>query len=856
MAAKTPPPPPDFTERIVDIEVEQEMQGAFLEYAYSVIYSRALPDARDGLKPVQRRILFRMSEMGLRPDRAHVKCGLIVGDVMGRLHPHGDGAIYDALVRMAQDFSMRVPLVDGHGNFGSLDAGPAAYRYTEARLAAPALLMTDGLDEDVVDFVPNYTNDPKLSQPGVLPAAFPNLLVNGSSGIAVGMATNMPPHNLIEVIGAARHLIKNPDATLEDLMRFVPGPDLPPGGKIIGLEGIREAYATGRGTFRTRATARIEAITARRQGIVVTELPYLVGPEKVVEKIAELAKTKKISGIADVTDLSDRQSGLRLVIELKGGFNPDAVLEQLYRLTPMEDSFGINNVALVDGQPRTLGLRELLEVFVNFRFEVVRRRTAFRRTKAAERLHLVEGLLIAILDIDQVIAVIRGSDDTAQARERLRSAFDLTQVQADYILEMPLRRLTKYSTLELDKEKADLEETIAGLTAILEDDARLREVVSGELADIARTFGTPRRTVLLESAGQAATASKTAPLEVADDPCWVLLSSTGLLARTGSAAPLPAPDPARRARHDVVVSCVRTTARGEVAALTNTGRMIRLPVLDMPALPPTSTAPSLSGGSPVTEFVALEKGEHVLGLSSTAPGSAGVALGTRAGVVKRVALDYPSNKDAWEIIALKDGDEVVGAVELPHEDCDLVFVTSDAQLLRFGADKVRPQGRAAGGMAGINLGRGARVVFFGTVDLRLKDGEWASVLVTVAGSSGALPGTETGTAKVTPFAEYPGKGRATGGVRCHRMRGGEDGLILAWAGPAPALAAAPNGVPVTLPAPDSRRDGSGVPLPQPVAAVGGPVAQPTVAPPRTTDGVIDLTASVPDDGGDDGRLPI
>jgi len=851
MAAKTPPPPRDFTERIVDIDVEQEMQGAFLEYAYSVIYSRALPDARDGLKPVQRRILFRMAEMGLRPTASHVKCGLIVGDVMGRLHPHGDTAIYDALVRMAQDFSMRVPLVDGHGNFGSLDAGPAAYRYTEARMAQPALLMTDGLDEEVVDFVPNYTNDPKLSQPSVLPAAFPNLLVNGSSGIAVGMATNMPPHNLVEVVAAARHLISHPDASLDDLMRFVPGPDLPSGGRIVGLEGIREAYAGGRGTFRTRATARVESVTARRQGIVFTELPYLVGPEKVIEKITDLVHAKKLAGIADVTDLSDRAGGLRLVIELKGGFNPDAVLEQLYRLTPLEDSFGINNVALVEGQPRTLGLRELLTVFVNFRYDVVRRRTTFRRQKASDRLHLVEGLLIAILDIDEVIVVIRGSDDTGQARERLMGAFDLSLVQTDYILEMPLRRLTKFSKLELDKEKTELEQTITGLTAILEDDARLRSVVSAELADVAKAFGTPRRTVLLESAGSAVTTSKAAPLEVADDPCWVLLSSTGLLARTRSADPLPPADPAHRAQHDVVLSCVRASARGEVAAVTNTGRMIRLPVLDMPALPPTSTAPSLSGGAPVAEFLALEKGERVLALSTLDPASPGLALGTRLGVVKRVTVDYPSNKDSWEVIGLRDGDEVVGAVELPHEDCDLVFVANDAQLLRFGADKVRPQGRAAGGMAGIALARGAQAVFFGIVDLRLKDGEWASVVVTVAGSGSALPGTQTGTAKVTPLAEYPGKGRATGGVRCHRFLKGEDRLLLAWSGAAPPLAAAPSGVGVALPAPDSRRDGSGTPLPQPVTAVGGAVAQPQAQPARPASDLPDADGS-----DDDGMLPI
>jgi DNA gyrase subunit A len=763
--------------------------------------------------------------MGLRPDRAHVKSARVVGDVMGRLHPHGDAAIYDALVRLAQDFTLRVPLVDGHGNFGSLDDGPAAARYTEVRMAPPALVMTDGLDEDTVDFVPNYDNT--YQQPAVLPSAIPNLLVNGASGIAVGMATNMPAHNLVEIVGAARHLVAHPDATLDDLMRFVPGPDLPSGGKIVGLDGVREAYATGRGSFRTRATARIENVTARRKAIVVTELPYMVGPEKIRERVKDLVQSKKLQGIADLTDLTDRQHGLRLVIEIKNGFNPDAVLEQLHRLTPMEESFGINNVCLVDGQPRTLGLKELLQVYVDHRIDVVRRRSLFRRTKAADRLHLVEGLLIAILDIDEVIAVIRGSDDTAQARERLMGVFDLTQVQADYILEMPLRRLTKYSKLELDKEKAQLEETIAGLTALLEDEGLLRGAVSDELAEVAKAFGTPRRTVLLESAGTSVVTSKAAPLEVADDPCFVLLSSTGLLARTSSGTstgdPLPPPDPAHRAAHDVIVACVPATARGEVAAVTNIGRMIRMPVLDMPALPPTSTAPSLSGGAPLAEFLPLGKGEQVVTLCSLTADSPGLALGTAQGVVKRVTTDYPLNKSEWEVIALRDGDSIVGAAELPHESCDLVLVTSDAQLLRFGAEKVRPQGRAAGGMAGITLASGARVVHFGVVDLTLPDGEWASVVVTVAGSSGALPGTQPGTAKVTPYAEFPAKGRATGGVRCHRFLKGEDTLLLAWAGAAPAIAAAANGVGVPLPAPDSRRDGSGVPLRAPVQAVGGPV---------------------------------
>src|SRR5918993_1333575 len=336
MARRSAPPPEDFEERIVDVDVRDEMRGSFLEYAYSVIYSRAIPDARDGLKPVQRRILYQMSEMGLRPDRGYVKCARVVGDVMGRLHPHGDGAIYDALVRLAQSFAMRVPLVDGHGNFGSPDDGPAAYRYTECRLDDAALLLTASLDEDVVDTRPNY--DGQETEPQVLPAAFPNLLVNGSSGIAVGMATNMAPHNLGEVVAAARHLIDSPDATLDDLMRFVPGPDLPTGGKIVGLDGVREAYETGRGSFRTRATARVESITPRRRGIVVTELPYGVGPERVRERIAELVRSKRLQGVADVEDYTDRESGLRLVVEVKSGFSPEAVLEQLYRMTPLEEN--------------------------------------------------------------------------------------------------------------------------------------------------------------------------------------------------------------------------------------------------------------------------------------------------------------------------------------------------------------------------------------------------------------------------------------------------------------------------------------------------------------------------------------
>ena len=819
---RTPTDAP-FQETIVDIDVAAEMEGSFLEYAYSVIYARALPDARDGMKPVQRRILFQMADMGLRPDRAHVKSARVVGEVMGKLHPHGDTAIYDALVRMAQPFSLRLPLIDGHGNFGSLDDGPAAPRYTEARLAPAAMAMVTGLDEDVVDFVPNYDN--KLTQPEVLPAAIPNLLVNGASGIAVGMATNMAPHNLVEVIAAARHLVAHPHASLEDLMRFVPGPDLPTGGKVIGLDGVRDAYRTGRGSFRTRATTRIENVTPKRKGIVVTELPYLVGPEKVIEKIKEGVQAKKLSGITAVTDLTDRKHGLRLVIEIKTGFNPDAVLEQLYRYTPMEDSFGMNNVALVDGQPRTLGLRELLVVWVEHRITVVRRRSAHRLSRRWDRLHLVDGLLVAILDIDEVIQVIRTSDTADVARERLRGVFDLSEAQAEYILELRLRRLTKFSRVELEKEAEQLRKEIADLEATLADDALLRSVVSEEMAEVARTFGTPRRTILLESAGgsgvvgAAAAPRGATPLEIVDSPCWALLSGTGLLARTPDGSePVRA---GRRASHDVVVSQVATSTRGEVGVVTSRGRVLRLPVLDLPGMPPTDEPPSLSGGVPVSEVLDLLPQERVIALVPLAADAPTVALGTAGGVVKRVVPETVSNRDAWEVISLKDGDEVVGATTVGEED-ELVFVTSDAQLLRFSASSVRPQGRPAGGMAGVRLTPGERAVFFGAVPPGTPDGEGdgGTVVVTVAGAAGALPGTDIGSAKVTSWDVYPAKGRATGGVRAQRFLRGEDSLILAWVGPQPAKGTGSAGQVVELPAPDLRRDGSGIPLAAPLHAVG------------------------------------
>ncbi|WP_261163749.1 DNA topoisomerase (ATP-hydrolyzing) subunit A, partial [Microbacterium sp. Marseille-Q6965] len=692
MARKQAPAAEPVEERIEDIDLEAEMQGSYLEYAYSVIYSRALPDARDGLKPVQRRILYQMAEMGLRPDRGHVKSARVVGEVMGKLHPHGDSAIYDALVRLAQDFAMRVPLVDGHGNFGSLDDGPAASRYTEARLAAPALSLTEDLDEDVVDFVPNY--DGQFQQPDVLPAAYPNLLVNGASGIAVGMATSMAPHNLIEVVNAAVHLLEHPEATTDELMEFVPGPDFPSGGIVMGLDGVKDAYETGRGAIKVRAKASIEQIGPRRTGIVITELPYMVGPERVIEKMKDAVQSKKLQGVADVQDLTDRHHGLRLVISIKTGFDPAAVLELLYRLTPLEDSFNFNNVALVDGQPRTLGLKELLRVYIDHRLQVVTRRSRFRLARRQERLHLVRGLLVAILDIDEVIQVIRSSDTSEQARTRLCQVFDLDEVQAEYILELRLRRLTKFSRIELEQERDALLAEIAQLEELLGSDVLLRRKVAEELEATADKLGTPRRTLLMNAKPAAPRSSKAAPsLQIADGPTLVALSTTGRAVRVDLTDGQQLSAPSRRSKHDAILATAAGTIRGELGAITSRGRVMRFSPIDIPSVPANSI--QLGGGVRLRDYIGLvDKSEQIVSITAL-DSDTPVALGTAQGVVKRFVPSTLAPKPEVEVIALKPGDAVVGAAAAPDE-AELVFVTKDAQLLRFAAASVRPQGAAAG----------------------------------------------------------------------------------------------------------------------------------------------------------------
>lgn len=878
--------PRTVKENIVETPLNEEMSKSFLEYAYSVIYARALPDARDGLKPVQRRIIYQMGQMNLNPDRPYMKSARVVGEVMGKLHPHGDSAIYEAMVRLAQPFAMRLPLVDGHGNFGSLDDGPAASRYTEARMAPAALGMNADIAENTVDFTPNYDN--KLQEPTVLPAAIPNLLVNGGSGIAVGMATNMATHNLGEVVAAAKHLMRHPDATLEELMRYVPGPDWPGGGVIVGRKGIREAYETGRGALTTRSVTHIENVTARKKAIVVTELPFMVGPERVLERISEGVKNRKLDGISGAIDLTDRHNGTRLVIEIKTGFDPNAVLAQLFKHTPLQDNFTINNVALVNGRPHTMGLKEMLQVWVDHRRVVIRRRSEFRRKKALERLHLVEGLLLAMVDIDEVIQVIRSSDDAEAAKTKLIAVFDLDEIQAQYILDLRLRRLTKMSRIELEAERDDLKRRIEELERILASAEALDGVVIDEMDDAVAKYGTPRRTVLLDedeegnltpvvahgddgvsanamaaaraaatvssAAADVAAAAKAAKkagdenatasaLQIDDEPCAVMLSATGLIARTSEDAVerwenRSASD--GRAKDDQIVSMFRTSTRSSYGLVTSAGRLVLAHVVELPKV--SADGPlSVTGGVKAEELLGMTentdpiRGERVIAaidMPSTDDGGQLVplALGTRNGVVKRWNRESPTTMDSWSVIDLKDDDEVLAAAEARDED-RLVFVSTDSSLLTFEAKNVRPQGRTAGGMAGIRLAEGCSVAAFavvpdGKVTWNYEEGEnglfsaSGAVVLTVAGDSEALPGTENGAAKVTPLEMYPTKGRGTGGVRSQRFLKGQDTLILAFVGAYPLHASTQSGAPVELPKPDMRRDGSGTDLSAPIAVVG------------------------------------
>lgn len=811
---KAAPSSPDTAEeKITHIDVSEEMRTSFLEYAYSVIYARALPDARDGLKPVQRRIVYMMSEMGLWPNKGHVKSSRVVGEVMGKLHPHGDSAIYDAIVRLAQDFNLRMPLVDGHGNFGSLDDGPAAARYTEVRMAPTAQDMVSNLDEDVVDFVPNYDN--QFLQPAVLPAAFPNLLVNGANGIAVGMATYIAPHNLGETVAGAIHLLENPQASSEDLMRFIPGPDLPGGGIIVGLDGIRQAYETGRGIFRTRAKTSIERVSARKMGIVVTELPYMVGPEKVIEKIKDGVQKGRLKGISAVTNLTDREHDLRLVIEVKSGFNPEAVRASLFKHTPMEDSFGINAVALVDGQPRTLGLKEMLQVFLDHRMAIVMRRSQYRLRKRQERLHLVRGLLIAVLDIDDVIQIIRASEDSAQAKTRLMEAFDLDEVQAEHILSLQLRRLTKFSRLELEAERDRLTAEIAELEALIASREKRQELVASELREVAQKRSDPRRTVLLEEEGAAQlTADQDTPLEIPDEPVTVVLGAGGLVARFPGHEALSAE--AGREPWDTIISTALTTARGQVGAVTSHGTLYKLTALEVPALVRSAAAPSLRGTPPISRLLPLEDGEEVVGLVPLDEDGPTWWAATSSGVIKRIRPQVLATQDSYSIIKLESGDQVVAAGS-GSDDGAFVLISSAAQLLRTPANKVRPQGRTGQGISGMKLSEGDQVVAAALVSA---EDLGSSLVVTVAGIATSGSGSGQTSAKVTPLLQYPQKGRAGQGVRCQRFLKGESRLALAAITATPPRALSKDGSPLPLPEVTDKRDASGSALKRQIYYLG------------------------------------
>ena len=744
-----------FAREVVEVPVAEEMSESFLAYSLSVITSRAIPDVRDGLKPVQRRILWSMLQMGIRPGTPYRKSARIVGDTMGRYHPHGDAAIYDTLTRMGQDFSRMVPFIDPQGNFGSLDDPPAAARYTECRLAEPAMDMVRELDEDTVDFRTTY--DGEGDEPVVLPAALPNILVNGTSGIAVGMATNMAPHNLREVADAIEIVMtkRRPKPTIDELMAVLPGPDFPSGGIVVD-DGLRDAYETGRGTFRIRAKAHVEQTSRNRQSIIVTELPYLVGPERVIGKVQELANSGKLVGIEGIADLSD-MNGLMIQIDVKPAVNPQAVLQELYRLTPLEESFGINNVVLVDGVPTTLGLYDLCKAYIEHRLEVIVRRTQFRLEKAQDRLHILEGLLIALDAIDEVVAIIRSSENAAEARDRLVERFELSVIQATHILDMPLRRLTALAKLELEDEAAGLRTDIAEYERLLGSEDRRRKLVLKELGELVDTHGQDRRAEIINADDipvfERPKENDTSFDTDNDEPCVVTLSSSGNLGRV----PTEGAKKGVAGRHDLVASALVTSTGTAIAAVTSEGRAFIFHAGE------AADAGGRTRGNAAAQQLGLNKGEDALALVGA--GEEHLVLVTARGVAKQVTADEVlATKSGKPVIGLKDGDRVVAAFRAPA-GVDVIAVASDGQVLRMPLDSISVQGRGAGGVAGMKLKAGAEVVGAGPV---IGDG----VVLTVTSDSAA---------KATPYEEFESKGRGGQGVRVAKL-GAAETVTLAWFG--------------------------------------------------------------------------
>jgi len=790
-----------FAREVVDVPVDDELGESFLAYSLSVITSRAIPDVRDGLKPVQRRILYSMREMGLRPDRPHRKCAHVVGDVMAKYHPHGDSAIYDTLVRLGQDFSRPVTLVDPQGNFGSLDDPPAAYRYTEARMTPAALDLLGEIDEETVEWRPTY--DGETTEPAYLPGLLPNLLVNGTSGIAVGMATNMAAHNLVEIFEAIKLVMRKrrPRPTIDELLELVPGPDFPSGGIIVD-DGIRDAYETGRGTIRIRARAQIVDVTRSRKGIEVTELPYLVGPERVVAKVKELVNNGKVDGITDIKNLSDRKSGLRLLIECKSTINPQLLLEKLYRLTPLEETFGINNVVLVDGVPTTLGLYDLCLHYIEHRLDVVVRRTEYRLREAKRRLHLVEGLIIAIDNIDEVIAIIRSSVDTAEARARLMERLELSREQADYVLELQLRRLTALAYDELVAEALMLLEKIKGLEKILGSEQRRRTIVINELGEVVERYGRARRTTIIgaDAIPDLAALTEAAVAEQADDPCIVSLSSSALVGRE----PQGTAKSYTPSRHDVLSSIVLTSMHSPLLAVSSTAKLLRVSAADVVEVG------GRSRGKAAQEVFGADRGDAVLALIGSRGDS--LLIVTAQGMVKRIDRSTLSElRPGRTVMNLANSDRVVAVLEVTADD-DVVLVSSDAQALRTPVGAISNQGPTARGVGGMAVKGTARVVGAGVAG----DGV---VVVTI---------TDRGTAKVTDVDEIAVKGRGGVGVRLTKFKD-ERRIDYAWIGTAERAmcvvaqegsSTKPDNTPQPLSLRPTRRDGASSPTAARILSVG------------------------------------
>ena len=775
------PAPVQVSAHVQDVAVADELRSSFLSYALSVIVARALPDARDGLKPVHRRILYSLYSQRILPTGPYKKSARVVGDTMAKYHPHGDSAIYESLVRMAQDFSMRLPLVDPHGNFGSLDDSPAASRYTECRLSPFGMLLLEGLDEDAVDFHPNY--DGTESEPAGLPADFPNLLVNGSTGVAVGMATNIPPHNLSEVLDAAVMVLRSKKVSLDDVLSVLHGPDFPTGGEIVSRADLRELYATGRGNITVRARARVVDLSPRRKGIEVSELPYMVGPEKVVARIRDLVGAKRLPAVADVKDFSDRSTGLRLVIEVKSGFDPYALLADLYRLTPMEEAFPASFVALVGGRPKLCSLLDLLHAYVEHRLDTLRRRCEYQLRRARERAHLQEALVLALDDVDAVVRLIRSASDTAEARTKLMKRLKVDQVQADYILEMPLRRLTSLEVSKIKKELAALYKEIDRLSTLLASPKKLAAAAADSLVALREQHRTARRTALKVSLHLPAVASSapTGGQLVASDatpstPSLVGFTYAGTLSRIQ-----PGLSRAKPTVHDALLAEVLASPDEQLLAITASGFAYPFLPAELP-----ETLRAARGVAPVDCFDEFGVDSIVALLPSSAP----VALFTAAGVVKRLDPSaYPrSLRGRFSLISLATGDRLVAASALRDDPSRLhcVYVTSAGLVLRHATAAVRPQQRAGAGVAGVALAEKARVL-----------------AATVAADDLALwVATDQGAVKGVSLGEFPAKGRATSGLLALRFRSGETALRAAAfgnqqaftasaqvCGPMPALAA-------------------------------------------------------------------